>query len=185
MGLGNYLFAVAWGFLSTGLLPFLFIMLITFVIGFFPIVITVLTSHLVLYKRRLSTANRIKQKLRRRDTNDKERLCITSETENEKIECNADHFLYAESRDNYAYICYLEDGEKKGTMLRSTLKRLEEQVSPSWIVRCHRSYIVNLQKGTSIEGNAQGYKLILGAIDMVIPISRSRHKNVLLELKNI
>lgn len=185
VGLGNYLFAVATGYLNTGASPFLFIMLVTFAIGFFPIAIIVLISHLALYKKRLSMAKQINQKLKKKDTGFKEPLCLISETKNEKIECDADDFLYAESRDNYAYICYLENGERKGTMLRSTLKRLEEQVSPFWILRCHRSYIVNLQKVTSIEGNAQGYKLILGTIDMVIPISRSRHKNVLLELENI
>ncbi|SHF38667.1 transcriptional regulator, LytTR family [Fodinibius roseus] len=185
VGLGNYLFAIVTGFLETGLVSFLFIMLITFVIGFFPIAVIVLISHLVLYKRRLNVANRSNQRLKNRDANIKETLCFSSETGNEKVECEADHFLYAESRDNYAYICYLENGEKKGTMLRSTLKKLEDQISPSWILRCHRSYIVNLNSIKAIEGNAQGYKLVLNHVDVIIPVSRSRHKEVLKKLESI
>ena len=185
VGLGNYLFAVTADFLPTGTTPFVFIMLITFAIGIFPIAVIVLISHLVLYRRRLDRASQVNRKLKRSDSEVNEALYLTSENENEKIECETEDFLYAESRDNYVYICYLSNNKKKGVMLRSSLKRLEDQISPPWILRCHRSYIVNLRKVHSVEGNAQGYKLNLKAADMVIPVSRTRHTRILAMLQDM
>lgn len=44
--------------------------------------------------------------------------------------------------------------------------------------RCHRTYIVNLQKVKHISGNAQGYKLHLENIDTLIPVSRSLNEGI-------
>ncbi|MCH8125717.1 LytTR family transcriptional regulator [candidate division KSB1 bacterium] len=49
----------------------------------------------------------------------------------------------------------------KETLLRSSLKRLEQQIPFSFIVCCHRSFIINLRKVNSITGNANGYRLLL------------------------
>lgn len=59
-------------------------------------------------------------------------------------------------------------------MLRSTLRRMEDALA-SWpqFFRCHRTYLVNLDKVAHVSGNAQGYRLHLEGLDDTIPVSRN------------
>ncbi len=57
--------------------------------------------------------------------------------------------------------------------LRISLSNILKQVQTQTIKRCHRSYIVNLDKVRNLKDNAQGYKLILSEMDFDIPVSRS------------
>ncbi|HVU59179.1 MAG TPA: LytTR family DNA-binding domain-containing protein [Puia sp.] len=79
-------------------------------------------------------------------------------------------FLYAEAADNYVKIFYTDDQQ----LIRSTLRQLEEIFQGNErIFRCHRTYLVNLDKVVHISGNAQGYKLHLEGVSQIIPVSRS------------
>jgi hypothetical protein len=79
-------------------------------------------------------------------------------------------FLYAEAADNYVKVFYTADQQ----LIRSTLKQLEESFQGnSRIFRCHRTFLVNLDKVVHISGNAQGYKLHMERGGQVIPVSRS------------
>lgn len=82
--------------------------------------------------------------------------------------------VYIVADDNYCDIYY-----KKATLLqrfvvRSSLKSLLHQLQSlkASIVRCHRSYAVNLLYANSITGNSNGYKLTLKNSDLLIPVSR-------------
>jgi hypothetical protein len=79
-------------------------------------------------------------------------------------------FLYAEAADNYVKVFYTHEQQ----LIRSTLRQLEETFQGNErIFRCHRTYLVNLDKVVHISGNAQGYKLHLEGVGQVIPVSRS------------
>jgi DNA-binding LytR/AlgR family response regulator len=43
-----------------------------------------------------------------------------------------------------------------------------------FLFRCHRAYIVNLDRVTNIGGNAQGYRLSLSNNPEVVPVSRAK-----------
>lgn len=84
-------------------------------------------------------------------------------------------FLYAEAADNYVKVFY--QGEQK--LIRSSLKQLEEELREHVrVFRCHRTYLVNLDKIVHISGNAQGYKLHIEGVEPVIPVSRSLNGEV-------
>ena len=51
---------------------------------------------------------------------------------------------YIESQDNYVQIYYESDGKLHKYMLRCPTQKLEEMLKGTQLVRCHRSYIVNL-----------------------------------------
>ena len=54
------------------------------------------------------------------------------------------------------------------------MKKATETVYPYAVFfRCHRAYIVNLDKIEQVEGNAQGYKLKLQGTEDLIPVSRN------------
>jgi len=84
----------------------------------------------------------------------------------------ADHFLFAQAEGNYCYIFYEDDHGLQKQLLRVSLKRIEAQAGSQEIVRCHRCYVVNLNKVSSMKGNAQGYKLNMPHFDDAIPVSR-------------
>lgn len=57
-----------------------------------------------------------------------------------------ENFLYLESADNYVNIYYLDKNKTARFTLRNTIKRLEESLKGTEIIRCHRSYMVNFEK---------------------------------------
>jgi hypothetical protein len=100
---------------------------------------------------------------------------ITFRADNEKdsLSVTLDELLFIESADNYSEIVYWRADKLQKTLLRGSLTRMEEQSSHSPdLVRCHRSYIVNLQQVETITGNAQGYKLHLRKYDSPLPVAR-------------
>ena len=67
----------------------------------------------------------------------------------------------------------LDENTLKKVTYRITLSTFEIQLKEaSSLVRCHRSYMVNLKKVKNISGNAQGLRLELINQSEIIPVSR-------------
>ncbi len=62
-----------------------------------------------------------------------------------KLSVRSQSLFFIEAADNYVVIHYLNGGKLQKFMLRSTLKRIEGEFEGQDLVRCHRSYIVNIQ----------------------------------------
>jgi len=102
----------------------------------------------------------------------------------ERFEVLPDAIICLQSSDNYVTIMALIGGELQTAMLRMTLKSAEVLTNPcARIIRCHKSYIVNLNHVRDISGNAQGYKLHIPSLDFPIPVSRSYQDRVLQALE--
>ncbi|MDY6319770.1 MAG: LytTR family DNA-binding domain-containing protein [Bacteroidales bacterium] len=98
-----------------------------------------------------------------------------------RLSVNLDNLYYIESDDNYINVWYTDSkGELKRYMLRCRLKTVEESFRGSSLVRCHRKYIVNMQKVRILRKEKDGYELDLGN-DAIkpIPISKTYSENVL------
>lgn len=93
--------------------------------------------------------------------------------------------LFIESSDNYCTIVYLKNGQVAKPLLRSSLSRLEKQIAQAHIVRCHRSFVVNLDRVERVTGNAQGYKLHLSNGQFQIPVSRQNSESIIAGLKGL
>ena len=104
-------------------------------------------------------------------------LVLIAENEKDKIEIVAEELLFIESADNYSNIIFYRNNKVNKQLLRGSLKRIESQITFPFIVRCHRSYIVNLKLINHIKGNAQGYRIDF-KIDQIdsIPVSRNYSK---------
>ena len=86
-------------------------------------------------------------------------------------------FVYAKSEGNYVKIYYLDDNVLIHKLIRLSLKQLEIQLENlSQIKRCHRSYLINMQHITSIDGNARSLTIQLDKVATSIPVSRSFSK---------
>jgi len=84
------------------------------------------------------------------------------------------NLLLLKAEDNYVHIFYLNGTSVKKELLRSSLKKLEPQLSGLGFTRSHRSYMVNLSRVILFKKNAKGhYLLIDGLEDVTIPVSTS------------
>lgn len=91
-----------------------------------------------------------------------------------------DRLLYLEASENYITIYYLNKGVVSKYLLRATMKRMEENLTGTSILRCHRSYMVNFEKVKVIRKDKDGLKLQLDHPEIIdIPISKTYSDNVM------
>jgi len=77
----------------------------------------------------------------------------------------------------------IENNELKEKILRVTLTKIESFLKDyDFIIRCHKSYIVNKKYVNKVTGNARGYLLKCNILDFYIPVSRKFSKKSLLTL---
>jgi hypothetical protein len=87
--------------------------------------------------------------------------------------------LCVEAMQNYVLMHYQTRGEYQTQIIRSTLAQVLQRllsVESEKIMRCHRSYLVNLLAVKDIQGNAQGLKLTFDNAEdgqLTVPVSRS------------
>lgn len=91
--------------------------------------------------------------------------------------------LYIESADNYICIWYQKGEVLKKKLLRITMKDISEQLADTNIVRCHRSYMVNLDLVKVMRREKENIFLELGVPNVKeIPISKTYGEGVLRRL---
>ncbi len=103
-----------------------------------------------------------------------------------KLCVSASNLFYIESDDNYIIVWYTDSkGDLKRYMLRCRLKTVEESFRGSSLVRCHRKYIVNMDKVKVLRKEKDGYNLDLDNDAIApIPITKTYSENVLSRFNN-
>ena len=97
-----------------------------------------------------------------------------------KLTINSDSQYYMESQDNYIKIHYENSGKLCSYMLRSRTKTIEESLADTSIVRCQRSYLVNVMKINHIKKGGKARYIVLSHDDIrPIPVSKSYFKNLI------
>ena len=109
------------------------------------------------------------------------RISLRGDT-NETLSIQCDQILFIQAEVNYSRIVWIEGKQRKEKVLRATLKTLEEQLSGTNIMRCHRSYLFNASQYT-LSGNSRGYKLKSVTDPFEIPVSRAMSRDVILRMK--
>jgi hypothetical protein len=105
--------------------------------------------------------------------------------ENGKDFYSVQGLLFVEITDNYATLVYFDGHTLRRELMRSSLSKLELQVEGTSLVRCHRSYLVNLDRVVKVSGNAQGYKLHFHSTDETVPVSRKYAGQVVRDPKSL
>ena len=179
----------------------------TFVIGIFPTVGAVLVSYIVQLRRYSQAAAGLPDQSAssvwkdpslherasavRLDNAPNHMLTLVADNEKDTLDLRPDSLLFIESSDNYCTIVYLKTSltgpvQPVKPLLRSSLSRLEAQIigRPN-IVRCHRSYVVNLDRVERVTGNAQGYKLHLLGGQFQVPVARRFNDSLIRRLTSL
>ena len=96
-----------------------------------------------------------------------------SDNGKERFAIHWDQLLFLESQDNYVAVHYLEAGQLRKKLIRSTLKKLERAFAGSPLIRCHRSFMANMAQVVQAEGNIHHLKLTLHDSAEPLPVSRN------------
>lgn len=118
------------------------------------------------------------------DENPNQEICIKTDT-NETLSLMRHDVIFAEAQDNYTMIHYLVEKKQQKKLLRLTLKNLEAQLANKILIRCHKSYLINIMSISSISGNSNGYKLHIKDTDIQVPVSRSKGKEIIEQIEII
>lgn len=160
----------------------------TFLVGIFPIMIYVFMSERIIAKKyQLVAESILEDKKLSPNIIEKSDTLITlyGDNKKEELELLLNNMLYISFDKNYASIYFLNNGVIKETLLRISLNKIENQLTNfKYIVRCHKSYIVNTKQVEDISGNARGYLLKIANTSKLIPVSRSFPKDLLNTLVN-
>jgi DNA-binding LytR/AlgR family response regulator len=116
---------------------------------------------------------------------ERRQITLNSEKTTSVLSFNVSDLLIAEAQGNYCKF-YLKQGN---TVVRKlfliTMKSTDEQLGTfRSIVRCHKSYLVNIHHVASVSGKSKGYFLHFDDDVEPVPISRSFQKDVLCVIDN-
>jgi len=158
--------------------------------GIIPITLTTLFLRARLLQQNLEEAIRTNQELQKIQSLKRESVrganpvTLYSDT-SESLTLNLPDLLYIEADDNYATVVWREQEVLQKKLLRVNLKNLESQLNNSFMLRCHRSYIVNINAIGAISGNTNGYKLKINGSDFSIPVSRPKGREVMEKISQL
>ena len=87
---------------------------------------------------------------------------------------------YIEAADNYVNIYYENKGKISRFLLRKSLKSIEDTYKDYPLIRCHRSYIINLEKVKVLKKEKDVTYLDFDYVDInVIPVSKTYSQNII------
>lgn len=98
-----------------------------------------------------------------------------------KISIMLENLVLIESADNYATIHYINKDKLNTFLIRNSLKWIEDNLTKDTsLVRCHRSYIINLDKVRVFKKTKNGIFMELEAPDTPdIPVSKTYYNKVM------
>ncbi len=118
--------------------------------------------------------NEDKKILEQYDTNHmNDVIDIFSENHSEKVSTTIKDLILLRSADNYVEIIYLEEGKPVRKLIRNTLKNMEYLLARyQKFIRCHRSYIINLDFVEKLLKKFNMYSIRVRNLDEELPVSR-------------
>jgi hypothetical protein len=204
IGLGNYLFANWLSITETSFNRLLYFEFISLSLSIFPVTVWTLIKENMLLRRNRKEAEEfepvlhpektpaiaaegtVKQEIIPPGYDINLPITFTSENESATLKADPRQVLFISSADNYIKIYLLEGDAVIPKLLRSSLKRTGDDLkNHHQFYRCHRAYIVNLQKIESVSGNARGLKLILENCPVEVLVSRSLNDVIKMKLQQI
>lgn len=151
------------------------ILLVGFGINIFPYAFYWIAEDLICRDNRLSETEKLLEEMRRGiERNESGAIRFIDEKGNTKLVVGSERVISLESAGNYVTILYDNDGKLVRYSLRNSLKGIEDVCKANNLVRCHRSFFVNLNKIKIIRRTPQG---VFAEIDHAgvedIPVSKT------------
>lgn len=116
-------------------------------------------------------------------TNKKIIIALPDEKGEIKLSIMFENLLYIDSADNYINVHYLNKAKVSRFVIRNTLKWIEENLGETTpLVRCHRSYMVNMDRVKVLRKTKEGIFIELDTTSTPdIPVSKRYYADVINE----
>jgi hypothetical protein len=103
--------------------------------------------------------------------NEKRLIVFKDENGKIKFSVQATDLLLLESTDNYVSVFYILQNKVQRKLLRNTLKNMEEMLKENSVVRCHRSFMVNITNVEFMQKEYKKFNLKIKHFEKLIPVS--------------
>lgn len=100
-------------------------------------------------------------------------VSLQSSNGKDSISLTLNDLLFVEAEDNYISVTYVEKEKLKKQLLRATMKDVEKELNSDFVIRCHRSFIVNMNKVEKVIKEGHQIKLFIPELTVPIIVSRS------------
>lgn len=101
-------------------------------------------------------------------------VAIQTQVKADDFLLDAGQLLFARAEKNYVEFYLRNQGDSHKLLKRISMKELEAKLLHlPFLMKTHRSYLVNLMAVETVTGNAQGYKLKLKDHAELVPVSRN------------
>ncbi|MBO6516556.1 MAG: LytTR family transcriptional regulator [Bacteroidia bacterium] len=181
IGVMNFLF-FSYGFPNQFQWTTLFwFQLFTIAIGLFPVTLVTFYKERINYKRFSDGSKELNALHNQRKPGNptNAQIVIRSKNKSENLELHEDDLCFIRASDNYVEVHYKVAQSTEKKLLRNGLKDVALDLeTKNQFFRCHKSYLVNLNRVTRISGNAQGYRLHLEGMEKRIPVSRKFNNSI-------
>jgi hypothetical protein len=97
-----------------------------------------------------------------------------------RLSVRLENLIYLEGADNYTNVYYINKGKVIKFMYRNSLKNAEDMFKNTTLIRCHRSYIVNVDKVAVLRRDKEGLFVEIDLPDVPnIPVSKTYSDKIL------
>jgi len=175
---------------SISFFPFFFVILIrAIVLSFFPIIALVLFAESWLHKRNhiqaVGIINKLKKSTATRSNQPNDIAYTFAKNTKDEINVYENDLYFIKAEGNYCLVVFNNKSTIEKQLIRSKLKEIEQIVIKSvQLIRCHKSYIINLNKVSNVTGNANGYILHSNEHDYNVPVSRKLSKSLINKIRS-
>lgn len=180
IGHANYAFISSQFYDEFSMLSYSSMIVGTFAVGFFPYTFILLTKHVRMLNKNVGEASQMNQAIEQDKIAEvkpqKAVVKFIGENEGDELEVALEELLFVQSSGNYIEVVYHHENHVQKTILRTSLTNAEELLnSYPHMYRCHRKYLVNLDRIEEVLGNSQGYRLVMDQDVEDIPVARSKN----------
>ena len=116
--------------------------------------------------------------------NSDDTICISGATK-ESLDVRPSQVIFATSEGNYVNIYYIIDDKPNNMLIRTSMKNVSELLCrQSYIMQCHRAYIVNLRHVAKVESRNSGIALVMQYGNDTVLVSKQYTAEVKERIKN-
>ena len=139
-----------------------------------PITGLIIINQNRMLRSHLKVADDINKKLEDKKSRLEDIIYFNSDYQKDSLAIKVHLLLFIRSANNYIEVFWKDGISTKNQMVRCSMAYAEELLTDyKFTIKCHRSYIVNINHIDRFEGNSQGYKLYFDKIDFPIPVSKN------------
>ena len=143
-----------------------------------PYIVTVLLFYIDERKQQISDLNKIIEATSALVPSESENVNFYDRGGKLSFSTRKSNVLFIEATDNYSNIHYLNAGKEETFILHCSMKQLDDPDRYKGLLRCHRSYMVNIENVKLLRKEKEGLVLELSQASRSIPVSRTYYESV-------